>query len=325
VNLILKTVIIKGITWVGEDTNSEQLSSITNGVFVAQFFNTGILLVLVNGNMTEHSPKFITKFIKGTFYDYMPDWYANVGFKIVQTMIINAIMPYVALATSFIVPALKRKLDRKFGSDVYKTKKTSFAAYKDLYSGADYVIHFKYSGILNIVFITMMYGVGMPILFFIAMINFLNQYFCERLIVAYGMKQPPALDDKLTKNAVDMLKWAPLLWLCNGYWMLSNRQIFMNENSTIESTNYKMVSNHFVQIKVEWASPALIVCVAAIFLIAIQKIFANYLQRWGFTLQSREIEVDEDLPPFLTTVKLSQADEILAEEMNMNMNYGASF
>jgi hypothetical protein len=92
-----------------------------------------------------------------------------------------------------------------------------------LYSGADYLVHFKYAGILNIIYITMMYGVGMPILFFIATINFLNQYVCERIIVAYGMKQPPALDDKLTKNCVDMLKWAPLLWLFNGYWMLSNQ------------------------------------------------------------------------------------------------------
>ena len=63
INIVLKTVIIKGITWVGEDTCSEQLASITNGVFVAQFFNTGILLLLVNGNLTEHPPKFITKSI----------------------------------------------------------------------------------------------------------------------------------------------------------------------------------------------------------------------------------------------------------------------
>ena len=60
VNLILKTTIIALITWIGEDTVSEQLASITNGVFYAQFFNTGILLLLVNANMTEHGPKFIT-------------------------------------------------------------------------------------------------------------------------------------------------------------------------------------------------------------------------------------------------------------------------
>jgi len=152
----------------------------------------------------------------------MPNWYSNVGYKIVQTMLINSIMPYVGLATSFVIPELKRKLDRSFRGDIYKTKKTSYAAYKDLYSGSDYVIHFKYSGILNIVYINMMYGLGMPILFPIAAFNFMNQYICERIIVSYAMKQPPALDDKLTKNLISKLKWSPLLWLFNGYWMLSN-------------------------------------------------------------------------------------------------------
>lgn len=41
----------------------------------------------------------------------------------------------------------------------------------------------------------MMHGVGMPILFPIAAFNFLNQYVCERLVLAYEMKQPPSLDD----------------------------------------------------------------------------------------------------------------------------------
>lgn len=119
INTVLKIVIIKGITWVGEDTNSEQLASVTNGVFIAQFFNTGILILLVNGNLSEHQPHFLTNFVQGKFYDYQPDWYSNVGFKVVQTMIINAILPYVTLTTSFLIPALKRKVDRKFGSNVY--------------------------------------------------------------------------------------------------------------------------------------------------------------------------------------------------------------
>ena len=83
-------------------------------------------------------------------------------------------MPYVTLTSAFAVPWLKRKLDRKFTNDPYITKKTSMFMYKDLYSGAEYVIHFKYSGILNIMYITMMYGLGMPILFPIAVLNFVN-------------------------------------------------------------------------------------------------------------------------------------------------------
>jgi len=55
VNIILKTVIIKLICGVGYDTHSKQLSEITNGVFYAQFFNTGFLLLIVNANLKEHT------------------------------------------------------------------------------------------------------------------------------------------------------------------------------------------------------------------------------------------------------------------------------
>lgn len=82
-NLILKTIIIKLITSIRYDTQSELLAQITNGVFIAQYLNTGFVLLLVNANMTEHSPKFITQYISsGRFKDYMPYWYSEVGGKI---------------------------------------------------------------------------------------------------------------------------------------------------------------------------------------------------------------------------------------------------
>lgn len=51
VNIFLKTVIIKLILSVGYDTQSKELTEITNGVFYAQFFNTGFLLLIVNANL----------------------------------------------------------------------------------------------------------------------------------------------------------------------------------------------------------------------------------------------------------------------------------
>lgn len=61
-NTILKKSTIALLTWVGEDTYSARLASITTGVFVAQFFNTGILLLLVNANLKEHLPKALAVF-----------------------------------------------------------------------------------------------------------------------------------------------------------------------------------------------------------------------------------------------------------------------
>lgn len=87
-------------------------------------------------------------------------------------MIINSIMPYITVATSIMIPKIKRWLDNK--GNPFKSKKTSMAKYKMLHGGTDYIIHFKYSNVLNIVYITMTYGVGMPILFPVAVFNFLN-------------------------------------------------------------------------------------------------------------------------------------------------------
>jgi hypothetical protein len=68
-----------------------------------------------------------------------------------------------------------------------------------------------------------MYGMGIPLLFPIAAFSLFNQWVVERLILAYFMKMPPCLDDRLTKNALGMLKYAPLFFIANGYWMLSNK------------------------------------------------------------------------------------------------------
>ena len=54
----------------------------------------------------------------------------------------------------------------------------------DLYSGPDFIIHFKYSFILNVTYVTMFYGAGLPILFPIAVLSYIIFYICERYQLA---------------------------------------------------------------------------------------------------------------------------------------------
>jgi len=53
INFILRLFIIKLIFFIGKDTESEQTKLITDGVFIVQFFNTALLLLLVNANLEE--------------------------------------------------------------------------------------------------------------------------------------------------------------------------------------------------------------------------------------------------------------------------------
>jgi len=97
-------------------------------------------MLLINANMTEHQPKFITGILNQDYYDYVPMWYSDVGYQILQTMIINAIKPPIMVFVGWAIPALKRYLDRSRTQDRYITKKTSMTGYKGLYSGADYKV-----------------------------------------------------------------------------------------------------------------------------------------------------------------------------------------
>ena len=63
-------------------------------MFLAQFFNTGFLILLVNANLEETLPE-LGGIFNGLFNDYTPEWYNSVGYVIVQTMILNAFMPMV--------------------------------------------------------------------------------------------------------------------------------------------------------------------------------------------------------------------------------------
>jgi hypothetical protein len=95
--------------------------------------------------------------------------------------------------------------------------------------GPDFFVHYKYSAILNITFVTMMYGVGLPVLFPIASASLLVLYLIEKLSLYYSYREPPMYDASLNKNALSILTWAPILFLAFGYWMLSSKQLISND------------------------------------------------------------------------------------------------
>lgn len=83
-NYVLKQVAMRLIAWIGYDTYSELMVKITNGIFLVLFFNTGLLLTLVNANLSDIAlSEFLTTIFDGKFYDYSPQWYAKIGYTLV--------------------------------------------------------------------------------------------------------------------------------------------------------------------------------------------------------------------------------------------------
>jgi len=68
-------------------------------VFVAQYINTGIMLLFTNANFETGILSFLP--FKGQFSDLSSIWYLTVGRSIVQAMIFASLMPYVKFGWNY--------------------------------------------------------------------------------------------------------------------------------------------------------------------------------------------------------------------------------
>jgi len=92
---------------------------------------------------------------------------------------------------------------------------------------------------------TFMYGFGMPVLFPIAMLSFLVLYGLERGMLFYGYVMPPMYDERLSNDVLSKLQFAPFLYVCFGYWMVSNQQLLSNDHLTaVNLSTDTYITNH---------------------------------------------------------------------------------
>lgn len=189
------------------------------------------------------------------------------------------------------------------------------------------MIHFRYSTILNIVFICSMYGTAMPLVFPIALLAFVILYISERLQIFYFYKQPPAFDEKLTMNTLRMLLYSPLVFISFTYWYLSNNQIFANivfpQNSVIDvlqSGHYLPRSIQSLRIS-DPSFPALLMTLIFFALIHFGTMLLKVIEYLHPGIFDIDFTIDENLPNFFDAIDPEDRKFILLEEANLRKNY----
>ena len=199
--------------------------------------------MLINANLSEQPFSF--GLVTGSLSDFNPAWYRTVGNITVGAMFFNLYYPLLEASMYWAIRAFGRCRDRGCKFSGKTTKTTSIQAYMDVYSGPIYFMHYKYSSILTITFITFMYGFGMPILFPIAAGSFLMLYAVEKVLLFYGYRLPPMYDERLSQDVLNKLQFAPILYACFGYWMASNEQLLTNDHLyAMVSTDDVVITSH---------------------------------------------------------------------------------
>lgn len=91
-------------------------------IFIAQFFNTAILLLLANANFKYSILDWVPLFDTGLYPDLTQEWYNDIGSSLVTTMLTASVFPIIEFFISFSLRSLFRLLDRSCRSNQYRTK-----------------------------------------------------------------------------------------------------------------------------------------------------------------------------------------------------------
>ena len=159
--------------------------------------------------------------LNGPITDFDVNWFANIGDTIVGSLELNIWFPVIMEVFWFSYRKLFRLLDKTNDSEMPSKSSTIFQ-YVKKHAGPEYFMHYKYSSIMTVVYLTMMFGPAMPILFPICFKTLLVLYTLEIFMLHYVYKQPPSYDEKLNNRVLKNLSFAPILMLAMSFWMFSS-------------------------------------------------------------------------------------------------------
>lgn len=103
--------------------------------------------------------------------------------------------------------------------------------YEKKYIGPDFSIETRYSVIIAMTFIILMYSLAMPILYPCGIILCFISYWTDKTLFLRLYRNPPHHGLDLAKGSQKFMELAILLHLFVGLYMISNPQIFNFDDS----------------------------------------------------------------------------------------------
>jgi len=277
VNSCLNTVLVKLAIFERHSSVSAQAVSVTWKTALAQFLNTAVLTLIVNAKIDLFSENQFLQAIHlfdGLYTGFNREWYATIGASLTLTMLINALVPaLIPLASAYVFNPLKRWW--KNNSAVSQEQ------LNQLYEPPVFTLECRYGYLLNSVFVTMLYGAGLPLLYPIAAFHLFLCFAIDKYIIIRLNAQPPAYDSSLADLFIKLMPFAIIFHLAIGCYMLSYNAVLqspriLNLNSMIDSDNsfWRMIAPDLLRSHV---FPLFVLLLLYTFLVIAHSLLGKYL------------------------------------------------
>lgn len=105
INFFIRIMVISTLKKIGFHQESQITTEIVTTIFVLQYINTGLMLIITNANLRN---SYSLQYLNGNFTDFTSDWYIEVGSQLIQTMLVAAFMPYLTFVITFTIKMIAR-------------------------------------------------------------------------------------------------------------------------------------------------------------------------------------------------------------------------
>jgi len=200
-------------------------------LFVADMI---VLPLVIGMNLVEFfDMAFFESFslFRGKHTDFGAIWYTDIGRQIVVMMLIFMIRPIFEFLIEYWVLRITRSLIKKKANECDKKehgKAYDYIEFLELHAGPKYNFYYKTANTTIMVFITLIFGPALPVLYIISLISIGSAYFIDRLALTYFYRLPPKYSDKLTLLNLKIMSFAPIISLIYTFWLYDNQQMFGN-------------------------------------------------------------------------------------------------
>ncbi|CAE8598575.1 unnamed protein product [Polarella glacialis] len=211
------------VAWERHCTVTEVAQSQLLKLFLSQFVNTGMLVLLVNAELKEIPAWFVPFRVlqigTGKYDDFNGEWYVAIGSGICLTIFIQVFSTTVPpLVKSFCVQPI---LARFFGrSQVIQDRMDK------IYTLPDWNISLRLAQTLNVMFVITMYSSGLPILYFVGFVYCIVAFWMDKWCLLHGSSKPPAFNQSIIKTTLHLFPLAAFLHTIVACWTFGNQRLF---------------------------------------------------------------------------------------------------
>jgi hypothetical protein len=237
---------------------TSQQRGITSRLFWGLWFNTGVIILLVNADVKPYVGRAL---LPGDYSDFDVDWFNEVGVSVLVTyvhrsmrarmslfcivcparccdwmLIVSSLLtpfslsshPPFAFCHSMFLNSMNPHLRSLLAIPYDTCRRNKCAKYSktqlelnQLYQGRRFELAERYSVLLVTVFVCMMFSAGLPLLWLVASFTFFTTYWFDKTTFLRSYRIPPRYDESLDEYAASVLPVAVVPHLLLAIWFFS--------------------------------------------------------------------------------------------------------